>query len=85
VQAKGWLQGSYFSTYSPFDAQMVPSGLMGPVQIEGVRVVARRRPGGEIAPGRSRPPASPAPRKALEGGGFVALEAIHVDVRVLRP
>jgi hypothetical protein len=44
VQAKGWLQGSYFSTYSPFDAQMVPSGLMGPVQIEGVRVVARRRP-----------------------------------------
>jgi hypothetical protein len=33
VQALGWLQGSYYSTYSVFDAQMVPSGLMGPVQI----------------------------------------------------
>jgi hypothetical protein len=34
VQALGWLQGSYYSTYSPFDVQMVPSGLIGPVQIE---------------------------------------------------
>jgi hypothetical protein len=34
VQALGWLQGSYYATYSPFDAQMVPSGLIGPVQIE---------------------------------------------------
>jgi hypothetical protein len=44
VQAKGWLQGSYFSTYSKFDAEMVPSGLMGPVRIEGMRAVARRKP-----------------------------------------
>jgi hypothetical protein len=34
VQALGWLQGSYYSTYSVFDAQMVPSGLIGPVEIE---------------------------------------------------
>jgi len=37
VQASGWLQGSYFSTYSTFDTQMVPSGLMGPVQIEALQ------------------------------------------------
>jgi len=36
VQALGWLQGSYFSTYSPFDAEMVPSGLLGPVHIEAL-------------------------------------------------
>jgi len=34
VEALGWLQGSYYPTYSVFDAQMVPSGLIGPVQIE---------------------------------------------------
>jgi hypothetical protein len=37
VQALGWLQGSYYSTYSPFDAQMVPSGLIGPVQVEALK------------------------------------------------
>jgi hypothetical protein len=42
VQALGWLQGSYFPTYSTFDAQMVPSGLIGPVQIEAVQY--RQRP-----------------------------------------
>jgi hypothetical protein len=34
VTALGWLQGSYYSTYGKFDAEMVPSGLIGPVQIE---------------------------------------------------
>ena len=42
VQALGWLQGSYYSTYSPFDVQMVPSGLIGPVEIEAPRY--RQRP-----------------------------------------
>jgi hypothetical protein len=42
VQALGWLQGSYYSTYSPFDVQMVPSGLIGPVQIEAPQY--RQRP-----------------------------------------
>src|SRR5271157_833581 len=37
VQALGWLQGSYYGTYSAFDTQMVPSGLVGPVQIEALR------------------------------------------------
>ena len=37
VQALGWLTGSYFSTYSKFDAEMVPSGLIGPVLIEALK------------------------------------------------
>jgi hypothetical protein len=51
VQALGWLTGSYYSTYSPFDTQMTPSGLIGPVQIEAwhdshltVRPPAKRSP-----------------------------------------
>ena len=37
VQAAGWLANSYYSTYGKFDAEMVPSGLMGPVRIEAVQ------------------------------------------------
>jgi len=33
VESKGWLVNSYFRTYSPFDAEMVPSGLLGPVRV----------------------------------------------------
>ena len=44
VQALGWLQGSYYSTYSVFDAQMVPSGLIGPVEIEALPQRLVRQP-----------------------------------------
>ena len=51
VQAKGWLQGSYFSTYSKFDAEMVPSGLMGPVRIEATAVTDNSRTPVSARPG----------------------------------
>jgi hypothetical protein len=47
VEASGWLQGSYYSTYSAFDAQMVPSGLIGPVEIEAVQSKQRRVTGSD--------------------------------------
>ncbi|MCL5744371.1 MAG: hypothetical protein M1541_10670, partial [Acidobacteria bacterium] len=33
VEAKGWLRNSYIGTYEKFDAEMVPSGLLGPVRL----------------------------------------------------
>jgi hypothetical protein len=33
IEEKGWLKNSYFRTYSKFDAEMVPSGLLGPVRL----------------------------------------------------
>jgi hypothetical protein len=33
IEAKGWLKNSYSRIYLKFDAEMVPSGLMGPVRL----------------------------------------------------
>jgi hypothetical protein len=33
LEKKGWLQNSYVKRYLPFDKEMVPSGLLGPVQL----------------------------------------------------
>ena len=33
IEGKGWLVNSYYRTYSKFDAEMVPSGLAGPVRL----------------------------------------------------
>jgi len=33
AQGKGWLVNSYFDIYSRFDAEMIPSGLAGPVHL----------------------------------------------------
>ena len=33
VESKGWLVNSYIRTYAPFDLEMVPAGLLGPVQL----------------------------------------------------
>jgi len=33
VEKKGWLQNSYVKRYLPFDKEMVPSGLLGPVRL----------------------------------------------------
>ena len=33
IEGKGWLVNSYYRIYSKFDAEMVPSGLAGPVQV----------------------------------------------------
>ncbi|MCX6901866.1 MAG: glycosyl hydrolase [Verrucomicrobia bacterium] len=33
LEKKGWLQNSYVKRYLPFDKEMVPSGLLGPVRV----------------------------------------------------
>ena len=33
IERKGWLRNSYISRYLPFDREMVPSGLFGPVRL----------------------------------------------------
>ena len=33
VESKGWLVNSYIRIYAPFDREMVPSGLLGPVRL----------------------------------------------------
>jgi hypothetical protein len=33
VEGRGWLQNSYSRIYLKFDAEMVPSGLLGPVRL----------------------------------------------------
>ena len=33
IESKGWLKNSYVSRYLPFDKEMVPSGLLGPVKL----------------------------------------------------
>jgi len=33
LEKKGWLQNSYVKRYLPFDKEMVPSGLLGPVRL----------------------------------------------------
>jgi hypothetical protein len=33
IEGRGWLRNSYFRIYQKFDAQMVPSGLLGPVRL----------------------------------------------------
>lgn len=34
IEQKGWLKNSYIRTYGKLDAEMVPSGLLGPVRLE---------------------------------------------------
>jgi hypothetical protein len=34
IEDKGWLKNAYFRTYGKFDAEMVPSGLLGPVRLQ---------------------------------------------------
>jgi hypothetical protein len=35
IEGKGWLRNSYIKMYLPFDREMIPSGLLGPVTLQG--------------------------------------------------
>jgi hypothetical protein len=37
IESRGWLQNSYSRIYLKFDAEMVPSGLLGPVRLVHLR------------------------------------------------
>jgi len=43
IEGRGWLRNSYFRIYQKFDAEMVPSGLLGPVHL--VRLIPVSRTG----------------------------------------